>query len=142
MRDGLCLLMPVCPMDLNRTRTREQARHPAQTVTAQLPGIHLEPTAVDSLVLTYNQLLGAVSDFYEALLPAPEDRGCLLALHMVTAMPMPESQVLHKLAQELDEQNAVTALALAKSYRGRSKIKPAILCYTPGTLMLEGYPWN
>jgi hypothetical protein len=26
--------------------------------------------------------------------------------------------------------------------KGRSKIKLAILCYTPGTLMLEVYPWN
>jgi hypothetical protein len=76
-----------------------------------------EIIAVDSLVLTYNQLLGVVSDFYEALQPAPEDRGCLLALHMVTAIPMPESQVLDKLALEFDEQSAVTALALAKSYR-------------------------
>jgi hypothetical protein len=76
-----------------------------------------EAVAVDSLVLTYNQLLGAVADFYESLQPEREDLGCLLTLHMVTAIPIPESQVLHKLALELDEQRAVTAISLAKAYK-------------------------
>src|SRR5262252_8078995 len=43
MRAGMCIMTPVSPIDFERTSARCKARHPEETVTYQLPGIHLEP---------------------------------------------------------------------------------------------------
>lgn len=72
---------------------------------------------VESLVLKYESLLVAVADLYESLRPTAEDRGCLLALDWVSRLPMPESQVRHKLAKEIGEEKAAAAISLAKNFR-------------------------
>ena len=39
----MCIMTPVSPIELEGTSTRCKASHPGETVTYQLPGIHLEP---------------------------------------------------------------------------------------------------
>ena len=73
-------------------------------------------TAVVSLLLTYEPLLEAVTDLYDSSDPTPEDRGCVHALAMVSALPMPESEVLHAVAREIGEKPAKAAIELAKNY--------------------------
>ena len=74
------------------------------------------PSEVVSLLLTYEPLLEAVSDLYDSYDPTAEDRGCLQALGMVSALPMPQSAVLHAVATEIGEETAERAIALAKNY--------------------------
>jgi len=69
-----------------------------------------------SLVLTYEPLLEAVSDLYDASDPTPEDRGCVQALALVSALPMPQSEVVHAVAREIGEPAAKSAIELAKAY--------------------------
>ncbi len=71
---------------------------------------------VDSLILTYEQLLGAVADYYESLNPTDEDRGCLLALSIAMGMPTPESLVIHKVALSFGEEKSNVAISLAKGF--------------------------
>ena len=53
MSDCMGIMTPVSPIDLNRTSARCKASHPEETVTYQLPGIHLEPREIGK---TRNQL--------------------------------------------------------------------------------------
>ena len=71
---------------------------------------------VVSLVLTYEPLLEAVSELYDSSDPTAEDRGCVQALEMVSALPMPESEVLHALARDIGDTCAKRAIELAKNY--------------------------
>ena len=48
--------------------------------------------------------------------PTAEDRGCVQALEMVSALPMPESEVLHALARDIGDTCAKRAIELAKNY--------------------------
>ena len=73
-------------------------------------------TAVVSLVLTYDPLLEAVAELYSSSDPTPEDRGCVQALQMVSALPMPQSEVLHAVACDIGETAAERAIELAKNY--------------------------
>jgi len=73
--------------------------------------------SVDSLVLSYEGLLTAVSDYYDSLSPTPEDIGCLLVLEIASQIPTPEPDVLHAVALEVGEQKAKAAVSLAKSYK-------------------------
>src|SRR5262245_11877237 len=43
MRDCMCIITPVSPIDFERTSPPRQASHPQETVTCQLPGTHIEP---------------------------------------------------------------------------------------------------
>ena len=70
-----------------------------------------------SLILTYGQLLNAVADFYESLSPTEEDRGCLLALGMATALPSRESDILHELATLIGEEKGLTSVSLVKNFK-------------------------
>ncbi len=71
---------------------------------------------VPGLVLTYEPLLEAVSELYRWSDPTAEDRGCVQALEMVSALPMPESEVLHALARDIGDTCAKRAIELAKNY--------------------------
>lgn len=73
--------------------------------------------SIVSVVLTYEPLLEAVSDLYDASDPMPEDRGCVLVLELASALPMPQSEVLQTVAREIGEKAAKRAVELAKSYR-------------------------
>ena len=70
-----------------------------------------------SLVLTYEPLLEVVAELYDSSEPTPEDRGCVQALAMVSALPTPESEVLHSVASAIGENPAMLAIELAKNYR-------------------------
>ena len=72
--------------------------------------------AVVSLVLTYEPLLEAVTELYDSSDPTLEDRGCVQALALVSALPMPESQVLQMVARNIGEESAKRAIELAKNY--------------------------
>lgn len=71
---------------------------------------------VTSLVLAYQDLLSAVSDFYESRNPPIEDQGCLLVLGQANELPQPESIVRQVVANEYGEEAAQAALQLAKAY--------------------------
>jgi hypothetical protein len=71
--------------------------------------------SIVSVVLTYEPLLEAVSDLYDGSDPTPEDRGCVVALELVSALPMPQSEVLHAVAREIGDA-AKRAIELAKGY--------------------------
>jgi hypothetical protein len=75
-----------------------------------------EIESVESLVLTYDPLLIAVTELYESLDPTLEDRGCILALAIVSALPRPYSEVLHEVSQAVGEDAAIRAIELAKNY--------------------------
>jgi hypothetical protein len=72
--------------------------------------------SIESLVLTYDPLLAAVTELYDASDPMPEDRGCVHALAMVSQLPRPQSEVLHALARGISEESARLAIELAKNY--------------------------
>ena len=69
-----------------------------------------------SLVLTYEPLLEAVAELYDSSDPTLEDQGCVQVLAMVSALPMPESEVLHAVARAIGEKPAKRAIELAKNY--------------------------
>ena len=71
---------------------------------------------VTSLVLAYQDLLAAVSDFYDSRNPSDEDRACLFILAQANELPRPESIVRHAVANTSGEQTANMALQLAKAY--------------------------
>ena len=71
---------------------------------------------VTSLVLAYQDLLGAVSDFYDSRNPSKEDRGCLLVLAEANDLPKPESVIRQVVADAFGEEVANMALQLAKVY--------------------------
>ncbi len=71
---------------------------------------------VTSLVLAYQDLLGAVSDFYDSRNPSNEDRGCLVVLAEANELPKPESVIRQAVANLFGEETANTALQLAKAY--------------------------
>src|SRR5205807_1484931 len=73
--------------------------------------------SIVSLVLTYDPLLEAVAELYDNSAPTDVDRGCVIALQLVSAIPMPESQVRQAIAREIGDANAKFATELAKSYR-------------------------
>ena len=69
------------------------------------------------MVLAYQDLLGAVSDFYDSKNPATEDRACLLVLAQANELPRPESVMRHTVASVYGEETANSALQLAKAYK-------------------------
>lgn len=71
---------------------------------------------VTSLVLAYQDLLGAVSDYYYSMNPSSEDQGCLVALAQVSELPTPESLVRQTIASTYGEEAANTSLQLVKAY--------------------------
>ena len=83
--------------------------------------LHREPNGeigeVTSLFLAYQDLLNAVSEFYESRHPSIEDRGCLLVLNQAIGLPQPEASILQVVASEFGEEVAQRALQLAKAYR-------------------------
>ena len=72
--------------------------------------------SIESLVLTYEPLLTAVAEFYDSLDPTPEDRGCVQALAIASALPTPQSEVTHAVASNVGEEAARRAVELAKNY--------------------------
>lgn len=74
-------------------------------------------TSIDSLILTYDELLKAVSDLYDSLDPLPEDIGCLQVLEVASQLPTPESEVLHNVALNIGEEKAISSISLAKNYQ-------------------------
>ena len=74
-------------------------------------------TSIDSLILTYDELLKAVSDLYDSLDPLPEDIGCLQVLEVASQLPTPESEVLHNAALNIGEEKAISSISLAKNYQ-------------------------
>ena len=88
---------------------------------------------VTSLVLAYQDLLGAVSDFYDSKNPSNEDRACLSVLARSDELPGPESVIRHAVARVFGEKIADTALSLAKAYGivGSSGISGDSLLYGP-----------
>ena len=73
-------------------------------------------SSIDSLILSYDGLLGYVADLYDSLNPAPEDVGCLYVLEAACQLPTPESEVLHIVASIVGEELAKHAITLAKNY--------------------------
>jgi len=74
-------------------------------------------SSVDSLILSYDALLGYVADLYDSLNPPPEDLGCLCVLETASQLPTPESDVLHGVALIVGEEQAKRAISLAKNYK-------------------------
>jgi len=74
-------------------------------------------SSVDSLILSYDGLLTAVSDLYDSLSPPPEDIGCLCVLEAASQLPTPESDVLHAVALVVGEEAGKRAISLAKNYK-------------------------
>jgi hypothetical protein len=72
--------------------------------------------SIESLVLTYDPLLAAVAEFYDSLEPTFEDQGCVQVLEMASALPRPQSEILHAVAQKVGEQASRLAVELAKNY--------------------------
>lgn len=72
--------------------------------------------SIESLVLTYDPLLAAVAELYDSLDPTPEDRGCIKVLTMASALPQPQSEIMHAIARSVGEQSARRAIELAKNY--------------------------
>lgn len=68
--------------------------------------------AVVSVLLTYEPLLEAVAELYDSSDPMPEDQGCVQALALVSALPMPQSEVLHAVARDIGEESATRAIEL------------------------------
>ena len=92
-----------------------------------------EPQNVTSLVLAYDDLLGAVSDFYDSRDPSNEDRGCLSILAQGIELPEHETVVMQTVSQEFGEEVANTAFQLAKAYKivATSGIGEDPLVYAP-----------
>ena len=74
-------------------------------------------SSVDSLILSYDGLLTAVSDLYDSLNPPPEDIGCLHVLEIASQLPTPQSEVLHTVALIIGEEAGKRAVSLAKNYK-------------------------
>ena len=74
-------------------------------------------SGVDSLVLSYDGLLTAISDLYDSLSPTPEDTGCLYILEIASQIPTLESDALQAVALRLGEEKARVAMSLAKNYK-------------------------
>jgi hypothetical protein len=72
--------------------------------------------AVESAVLTFAGLQEAAAAIYEAHEPTPADRGTLRLLHEAQRIPLPKSAALELLSQELGEETAREAIALALNY--------------------------
>lgn len=72
--------------------------------------------SIQSVVLTYDPLLEAVSELFDSLDPTPEEIGCIHALALVTEVPRPQSEVIHVVAKEIGEERAKRAVELAKGY--------------------------
>ena len=72
---------------------------------------------VTGLLLAYQDLLGAVSDFYDSRDPSNEDRACLDVLAEANELPKPESVIRQKVAAMYGEELANTSLQLVKAYR-------------------------
>ncbi len=72
---------------------------------------------ITSLVLAYQDLLAAVSDFYDSRNPSEEDRACLMVLELGSQLPTPESIVRQAVAGVFSEETANTALQLARAFR-------------------------
>jgi len=83
-------------MQLVRSRTR-QSRNRGEDKTI---------AGIVSLVLKYEPLLEAVSDLYDESDPTRENRGYVLALELVSALAMPQSEVLHAVTHEIGEKSA------------------------------------
>jgi hypothetical protein len=73
--------------------------------------------SVDSLILSYEGLLTAVSDFYDSLSPSAEDLGCIHTLEIAAQLPTPLPDVLHAVALIVGEEKAKIAVSLAKNYK-------------------------
>jgi len=73
--------------------------------------------SVDSIVLTYSGLLSKVSDLFDSLDPTPEEIGCLSIVKQTSHIPTTESEVLQKVAREIGEVKAKTAISLVKNYK-------------------------
>ena len=76
-----------------------------------------EIAEVTSLVLAYQDLLAAVSDFYDSRHPSEEDRACLMVLQLANQLPTPESIVRQAVTGVFSEETANTALQLARAFR-------------------------
>jgi hypothetical protein len=74
-------------------------------------------STVDSLILSYDGLLTAISELYDSLSPPPEDIGCLSVLEIAAQLPTPESDALHAVALSIGEEKARVAISLAKNYK-------------------------
>jgi hypothetical protein len=75
-------------------------------------------TAVRSVMLSFDNILSAVSDYYGTLDPTDEDRGCIHALKVVSSLPRPESEVIQTVAKVIgNDEKARTAVGLAQSYK-------------------------
>jgi hypothetical protein len=72
---------------------------------------------VESIVLTYEGMLEAIADIYEAAEPTPVDRACGRILFEASRVPMPQSAVLEALADDFDEETARKAVPIAVNYR-------------------------
>ena len=72
---------------------------------------------VTSLVLAYHDLLGAVSDFYDASNPSVEDLACLFVIAQSNELPRPETAVRESTAILYGEETADKALQLAKAFK-------------------------
>ncbi len=68
-------------------------------------------------MLAYQDLLAAVSDYYESRDPTEEDRASLRILEYASEFPTPESHIRQLVALEFGEQIANTALMLTRSFR-------------------------
>ena len=71
---------------------------------------------VTSLVLAYQDILSAVSDFYDSRNPSNEDQGCLIVLAQASELPTPESVIRQEVASTFGEEVANTALQLVKIF--------------------------
>ena len=80
-----------------------------------------EVVEFSSLILAYQDLLRAVSEYYDSRNPSGEDQACLMVLAQANELPSPESTIRHNLASNFSEEVANRAIDLAKAY-GNSSI--------------------
>lgn len=72
---------------------------------------------VTSMLLAYQDLLNAVSDFYDSRTPTVEDRACLSVLAQANEIPTPESVIKQAVSVEFGEEATDTAIRLAKAFK-------------------------
>ena len=75
-----------------------------------------EVVEFSSLILAYQDLLRAVSEYYDSRNPSEEDQACLMVLAQANELPSPESTIRHNLASNFSEEVANRAIDLAKAY--------------------------
>ena len=72
---------------------------------------------IQSVILSYENILAGVSDLYQSIDPSKNDLACVSLLSQLSVIPLLESEAMNSLSTTFGEQTAGAAISLAKSYR-------------------------